>query len=102
MFAKILQVSALLACLSNAQCSAEDKDKNYKEANKMFANINAAQGYSGDKPMAPLVESEDQFIIDQFRFHHKDQKSWHDDCKRKYGKPVVGSPIQAVIKICGG
>ena len=43
MFAKMLQASALLACLSNAQCSAEEKEKGYQEASKMFANINAAQ-----------------------------------------------------------
>ncbi len=60
----------MLACISNAQCSAEEKEKGYAEASKMFEKINAAEAFSGEKPIAPVVKSEDEFNIDQFRFHH--------------------------------
>ena len=49
----------MLSCISNAQCSAEEKEKGYAEASKMFEKINAAEAFSGEKPIAPVVKSED-------------------------------------------
>mgnify|MGYP003351574270 CR=1 FL=1 len=56
----------MLACLGlvSGSCSAEDKEKGYAEAKKMFASIDAASAMSGEKPLAPLVKSESEFDID--------------------------------------
>ena len=59
MFSKVMWVSAMLACISNAQCSAKKKKKNYTKTNKIFEKINAAEAFSGEKPIAPVVKSED-------------------------------------------
>ena len=100
MFSKVMWVSAMLACLAKAEgCGCGG---GAPEAPKVKEELHTATVFAGEKQIAPFVKSEHQFNIQEFEFHHINQPSWLKDCTRKIGLPVVGTPILAVIKICGG
>jgi len=92
----------LLACIGLVEAGGPGCTADKDELRKVFAEIERAAGFTGERPMAPRVMSESEFDIDDFRFHHITQKEWYSDCASKTGKPVVNSVRQAVIKICGG
>lgn len=102
MLSKVAYAGSLLACLSLVEAGGPGCTADKDELRKVFAEIERAKGFTGERPLAPRVTSEDEFNINDFRFHHINQSSWYNDCASQTGKPVVDSIKLAVIKICGG